>query len=281
MKPDSSQRPRSLAPREHGAYAQLALPLLPALGVGRPGLIAVLLSVSAWALFLAHEPALVLMGRRGERPRAEHGSRARCRVAVLGLVGAAIGLAALVLAPTPVRSAVTLPAILGCALVVCIALGQERSLAGEALAALALAAVSFPVAIAAGAPPADAARAWCVWALGFGSLLVPVRSIGMRRRAASSPGRRVLPVLLVLAAAGGLLLAGLGPGHLLALAPLLLSAGWLAMARPEPRALPRVGWTVVGAGLLTAVLLIALAGGHRPGAGSANAPRNFCASLHC
>lgn len=274
-----SPRPRSLAPREHGAYAQLALPMLAALGAGRPGVLAMFLSLSAWALFLAHEPVLVLLGRRGERPRAEHGARARTRLAVLGLAGVTLGLTALILAPMPVRSAVTFPAILGCVLAVCIALGQERSLVGEAVAALALAAVSFPVAIAAGVPPGDAGRAWCVWALGFGSLLVPVRSIGMRRRSASSPASRVLPVLLALAAALGLLGAGLGPAHLLALAPMLLSAGWLAVTLPEPRALARVGWTVVGAGLLTAALLISVA--RIPSPGSADASRKPCASLHC
>jgi len=276
-----SPRPRSLAPREHGAYAQLALPMLAALGAGRPGVVAVLLSVSAWALFFAHEPVLVLLGRRGERPRAEHGARARTRLAVLCVTGAALGLAALVLAPIPVRSAVTFPALLGCAVAVCIGLGQERSLVGEAVAALALAAVSFPVAIAAGMPPGDASRAWCVWALGFGSLLVPVRSIGMRRRSASSAARRVLPVLLALAAALALLGAGLGAGHMLALAPMLLSAGWFAVALPEPRALARVGWTVVGASVLTAILLISLARIPPPHAASANASRNPCASMHC
>jgi hypothetical protein len=233
--------------------------MLAALGAGRPGLVAVLLSASAWALFMAHEPVLVLLGRRGERPRAEQGSLARTRIAVLAGVGTGLGLVALALAAPPARAAVILPVVLGIAFAACIALGQERSGVGEALAAFALAAVSFPVALAAGLAPGEAARAWCVWALGFGALLIPVRSIGMRRRAASSLRSRLLPVLLALAAALGLLTAGLGAGHLLALAPLLLSAGWFAVAPPEPRALPRVGWTVVGAGLLTASLLILMA----------------------
>ncbi len=274
-------RPRSLVPREHGAYAQLALPMLAALGAGHPGMVAVLLSVSAWALFLAHEPLLVLLGRRGERARVEHGARARARLSVLVLAGAAVGLTAVVLAPMTVRSAVTLPTILGCVLAVCIELDQERSLVGEAVAALTLAAVSFPVAIAAGTDPGEAARAWCVWALGFGTLLVPVRSIGMRRRSGSSLASRVLPILLGLAAALGLLGAGLGSGHLIAFAPMLLAAGWFAVARPEPRALARVGWTVVGAGVLTAILLISLARSPASRLGSASASRKPCASLRC
>jgi hypothetical protein len=262
--PPPSPRPRSLAPKEHGAYGQLGLPMIAALGAGRPGVDAVLLGASAWALFLAHEPVLVLLGRRGERPKLEQRSRAVGRLTALALAGALLGVAGLVLAPPPVRSAVVLPAILGAAFAATLVLGQERSLVGETLAALALSAVSFPLGIAVGLTPGGAARAWCVWALGFGALLVPVRSIGARRRASTSVLTRVLPVLLVCGTALVLLGERLGRGHLLALAPLVLAAGWFAVAPPPPKALPRVGWTVVGAGLLTTAVLIVVA---RTGAG--------------
>ena len=76
----SSPGPRSLAPREHGAYGQLGLPMLAALGSGLPGAVAALLSVSAWTLFLAHEPLLVLLGRRGERLQVEQRPRAMVRL---------------------------------------------------------------------------------------------------------------------------------------------------------------------------------------------------------
>ena len=233
--------------------------MVAALGAGRPGAVAVLLAASAWALFLAHEPVLVLLGRRGERLQMEQRPRARARLVVLALAGTLLGSAGLVLAPAPVRSAAVLPVVLGAAFAVTVAVGQERSLVGEALAALALAAVSYPVAIACGLTAGAAARAWCVWALGFGALLVPVRSIGARRRAGTSLARRSAPVLLALCTALVLLQARLGLGHLVALAPLLAAASWFAVAPPEPRSLPRVGWTVVGAGLLTAAALIVVA----------------------
>jgi hypothetical protein len=233
--------------------------MLAALGSGQPGVVAALLSASAWALFFAHEPLLVLLGRRGERLQVEQRPRAMVRLTALVLVGAVLGVAALALAPTTVRSAVVLPVILGAAFAATLALGQERSLVGEGLAALALAAVSSPVAIAAGLNPGAAARAWCVWALGFAALLVPVRSIGARRREGSSLWTRILPVLLALATALALLKTGFGLGHLLALGPLLAAAAWVAIAPPLPRSLPRVGWTVVVAGLLTAVCLVLVA----------------------
>ena len=257
--PLATPPPRSLAPREHGAYGQLGLPTIAALAAGRPGAVALLLSASAWALFLAHEPVLVLLGRRGERARTEQRRRALRRIVLLGTAALVLGVPALALAPVAVRSAVVLPVVLGLAFAVTVALAQERTLVGEGLAAVALAAVSVPVALAAGLAPAGAARAWCVWALGFGALLVPVRSIGARRRNATSRGGRLLPVLLATGVAAALVPAGFGAGHLLALAPLLAVAAWVALAPPGPRALPRVGWTVVGAGAVTAAALVVLA----------------------
>jgi YwiC-like protein len=234
--------------------------MLSALGAGRPGMVALLLGVSAWVLFLAHEPLLVLLGRRGERLRTEQRSRARVRLATLALAGAALGLAALVLAPPDVRAAVVLPVILGAAFAVTLAMGQERSLIGEALAAFALSAVSFPLGIAAGLTLGESARVWCVWALGFGALLIPVRSIGVRRRAGTSLVARLLPVLVAFAIAVDAVRVGtnqgFGLGHLVALAPLVLVAGWLAVWPPPPRNLPRVGWTVVGAGVITTAALV-------------------------
>ncbi len=47
--------------------------MLAALGSGQPGVVAAFLSVSAWALFLAHEPLLVLLGRRGNGSRWSNG----------------------------------------------------------------------------------------------------------------------------------------------------------------------------------------------------------------
>jgi hypothetical protein len=80
-----SPRARSLAPREHGVYGQLAVPMAAALASGRPGPVALLLAASAGGFFLAHEPALLLLGRRGERARTEQRGRAMSRLLALGL----------------------------------------------------------------------------------------------------------------------------------------------------------------------------------------------------
>ncbi|MBZ0235890.1 MAG: YwiC-like family protein, partial [Deltaproteobacteria bacterium] len=52
-------------PREHGAYAQLGVPLVVALAAGRPGLAAAAFALAAIALFFVHEPVLSLAAELG------------------------------------------------------------------------------------------------------------------------------------------------------------------------------------------------------------------------
>ena len=80
-----------MLPREHGAYGQLLLPVLTAMAMGRPTLAAVALAASAAAAFVAHEPLMVLIGRRGARARGVQHRQAlicllACGAAAIGLV---------------------------------------------------------------------------------------------------------------------------------------------------------------------------------------------------
>src|SRR5512138_3779118 len=68
---------RSMLPHEHGAWGQLAMPLLTAFAIGRPTAAALALAAAVVLAFLAHEPAIVLLGQRGRRARDEDGDRAR------------------------------------------------------------------------------------------------------------------------------------------------------------------------------------------------------------
>jgi hypothetical protein len=249
-------RLRLLLPKEHGAYAELAVPMLAALGAGAPRTSALLLAGSAWAFFLAHEPALVLLGRRGERVRTEQRTRAVTRLLVLGLAGAALGGLGLVLAPPAVHGASLAVAVLAIAFGALVALGEERSTAGEVLAAITLAGAGFPVALASGVDGGVAWRAWLVWSLGLVAVVIPARSIGAHRRSSAPVGVRALPAGLALGigiALWGPLLRGL---ELAALAPLVIAGGWLGIARPQPRRLRQVGWSIVGATVLTACVLV-------------------------
>jgi hypothetical protein len=66
----------SLFPKEHGAYGQVTVPLITAFlaaGVSTTGL---LIATAVLTGFLAHEPALVLIGIRGVRAKRELRPRA-------------------------------------------------------------------------------------------------------------------------------------------------------------------------------------------------------------
>ena len=249
-------RLRSLLPKEHGAYGQLAVPIVAALTGGAPGASAFLLAASAWAFFFTHEPALVLLGRRGQRARTENGARAVNRLLTLALIGAVLGLLGLVLAPPMVRWASLAVAALALVFAAMVALGDERSAMGEILAAVMLAGAAFPVGLASGLDGGTAARAWLVWSLGLVAVVVPVRSIGARRRVTAPLGIRTLPAGLALGI--GLALWGpvLGGLELAALAPLVIASAWLGIAPPPPRRLREVGWSIVASTLLSGVALI-------------------------
>jgi hypothetical protein len=252
-------RLRSLLPKEHGAYGQLAVPMVVALTGGAPGASAFLLATSAWAFFLAHEPALVLLGGRGERMRTEHGGRALNRLLALGLAGVVLGSLGLVLAPPVVRWASLGVAALAILFAAVVALGDERSATGEILAAIMLAGAAFPVGLASGLDGGTAGRAWLVWSLGLVAVVVPVRSIGARRRVTAPLGFRALPAGLTLGI--GLALWGpvLGGLELVALAPLVIASAWLGISPPPPRRLREVGWSIVTATLLTGLALVVAA----------------------
>jgi hypothetical protein len=67
---------RVLLPKEHGAYGQLAFPLITALIVAGLSVAGALLTVAVVAAFLAHEPAAVVLDQRGARARRELGGSA-------------------------------------------------------------------------------------------------------------------------------------------------------------------------------------------------------------
>ena len=245
---------RSLAPREHGAYGQLGLPLVTGLAVGRPGGAAVALAAAAVIAFLAHEPVVVLLGGRGTRVKAEHGGRARWRLLVLAVIALALAAVGLRSAARPVWWAAALAAGLGATAMAHVVARVEKTLVGEVVAASALASAAVPVGIAGGVPATAAWWMWAAWALGFAAITCAVRDVIARGKRKRTPWG---PLLLALVLGATVTLAW-SRGSVRASAPLLAVALALVLAPAAPRRLRQTGWLLVAASVTTAAWLVVL-----------------------
>ncbi|MDI1444572.1 YwiC-like family protein [Polyangium sp. 6x1] len=251
---------RSLAPREHGAYGQLGMPLVAALALGRPGMAAFGLTIAWVAAFLAHEPVLVLLGQRGKKARAQDGPRAARRLAWLGAAMALFGGVFLVLAPPPARLALVPPVVLGLVVMAFVWRKEEKTAAGEIIAAAALSGAGFPVALAGGAPMSSAALAWGVWTTAFLVSTLAVRAVIAR---AKHEGMAPLVAAYVATIGFGaasviLVLRGVLPNAVpIALAPFVLLSLGVCVFPVHTRELRRIGWGLIAASVATLVILVA------------------------
>lgn len=255
----------SLRPREHGAYAMLAFPVVSGLvmgGLSVSGLAFATLAVSA---FVAHGSAMVLLGERGERLRAAGSDAARRRLAGLAVVGASAAVAFAVTAPSEAWPAVGVNAALAAVVGVLLLVGRTKTLAGEIVVAATFASAHGVVAAAGGGQSSPVEAAAAAWAASFALATLSVHALKYRFRG-RGPGRWTV-VASPLAAGAVLLLGvvGLGSSWLLgpataAVAPKAGVVLALAAVRVHPRHLKRVGWSLVGADLLTLVLLAWLMG---------------------
>lgn len=235
-------------PREHGAYAQLAAPMLVALTMRVPTVGAALLAVASAAAFVAHEPVLILAGRRGKRAREQQSARARRWLVACGAIAAVGGALGLALAPRALPAAGLAAAV--AAIVVLVAWrGHEKTVPGEIVAASALAAAAAPVAMAAGAPARETALVWTAWAVGFAATVIAVHLvIDTHRRRATTAG--VLASFVGLA----ILAAAIGGGRLWIATPLWLVATATAILRPPATRLRTIGVIMAVAATVAAAM---------------------------
>jgi hypothetical protein len=253
-----------LVPREHGAYGQLALPLVTALGAAGLSTPALLLTVSAVALFVAHEPASVLLGFRGPRARRDlrpAAWRGLMAGAGLAVVAGSIGVLAM---DAGTRWSLAVPAAPAALLGVVSIRGREKSWYGEVAAAATFAGLAMPVAMAAGAPTRDAAAIALPFAVLFVASTLAVRTVILRVRGggairATCITRRGAVTVTV---SGAACLAGLAIGGVLPPAPLVAAIPGLALTvgvvtrPPRPTHLRRIGWTLVATFVFAAAVLV-------------------------
>jgi hypothetical protein len=249
-----------MLPHEHGAWGQLAMPLLTALAIGRPGVAPTALAAAVVLAFIAHEPLLVLLGQRGRRVAEEEAPRARRWLAVTGGLAVLSGALGIVLAPAAARVALALPA--GLAVVVALLVWRrlEKTTLGEIVVAAALSSAGWAVALAARAPSEDALAAALAWILAFAAATLGVRVILLRARSkgAHDPGK--LHAVLAAALAGVAVLlsaAGLPAALAWATLPTALLSIIVCLARFSPKRLRPLGWAIVGSSAVTLVILVA------------------------
>lgn len=251
---------RSMLPHEHGAWGQLAMPLVAALAIGRPTAAALLLAGAVVLAFVAHEPLLVLLGQRGRRAVQADGARAGRWLAATGGLAALAGGAGLLLAPPAARLALALPAALAVAVALLVWRRLEKTTAGETIVAAALASAGLAVALAAEVPLAAAVAAALAWTLAFAAATLAVQVILVRARSKGrrDPGRLHAAGAAVIAAlAFALVGAGL-PGALgWAVLPTALFSAAVCLGRFSPKRLRELGWALVGSSLVTLAVLVA------------------------
>jgi hypothetical protein len=253
MSARSSGRSRSLWPREHGAYFQLAIPSVTAClrSLTAPMLA---LAIAAALAFLAHEPLLVVLGHRGPRPKEIDGPRARVRLGVLVGGALVLGVLGLVLAPPTTLLAA---AIVAGPIALLLALAwrrAEHTLAGELVAAVALTGASVPVRVAGEASLGQALEIWLGWAVGFGASVVAVhRVIARHKRSASWIDHALVLGLLATTVAG----IELGVRPLTIAAPLTALAAIVVLAPPPASRLRTIGVAIVAAAMGASAIVLA------------------------
>ncbi len=231
---------RSLLPREHGAYAQLAAPLVAALLVRAPTVAALLLAVGAICAFLANEPLLVLLGHRGRRRLETERYRAHSRLTWLGSVALVAGASGLVLGGPRVIGAAAIVAVPALALVLFACQRAQHSAGGELLAAMALPGLAVPVAVASEVSIVDALLVWSAWTVGYAASVVAVHRVIARHRRAATAVDWMVATSLVGATIGAALLARSSSVALVAL-PLLACTTLLVLHPPRATRLRAIG----------------------------------------
>jgi len=254
----------SLLPKEHGAYGQLAFPILTAFlvaGVSTGGL---LIATAVIAGFLAHEPAAILLGIRGTRAQREW-SHAVLWLGCTVVVGVAAGAGALFRGDVATRWSMLIPLAPTLLLAISTARGRDKSWVGEVAASLAFSGAAMPIALAASAPVQTGAAVAIPFALLFVASTLAIRVVILKVRGGGNAGATTATrrATLLLAAGATLALSAASIVDLLPISVLVASAPGLVLSAliaanpPAPNHLRTLGWTLIGTSLLTAAIVVA------------------------
>jgi hypothetical protein len=251
-----------LLPREHGAYAQVVFPLLTALALGSGGAAQFYWAAAAIAVFVAHEPLLILAGQRGRRSHADLGGHAQKLAGSLSIAALVAGILGWWYAPPNARLLVALPLGLGILLLPLIIQHREKTLPGEVLVSLTFSTMLIPVALAGGVSLHAALIASAVWSAIFLLGTITVRAVIANLKKASlsrwpvtasislSLAAIVVSFILFLTdALPALAAAALLPAALITFACSLMGI--------HPRRLRTLGWSLVASNVIALAALVA------------------------
>ena len=255
-------KPRSMMPREHGAYAELLFPLMTGLALGRPGVAAFGFALAAVLFFLLHEPVAVIMGARGAYAREEWGARARQRVAWLALGGVMAGGIAVYSSTRDARLISLVPVACALTLVPFVIRRSVKTLPAEILVVATLSSLLLPVAVAGAVSWWVAWVACGVWFISFVLGTFAVHAIKAITKPLPGDGWKptasIVLGLVTIGGAGALAFEpSVAPVLPIAVLPTALITSAAVILRVHTRNLKRVGWTMAVAQVVTATLLLA------------------------
>ncbi len=253
-RPDTTriQPAAKLQPKEHGAYAILGIPITTALLVAAPNTAGVCIAIAAIAGFLAHEPLLIAVGRRGTRAQRTTPAAAKRLSILLGLT-IACGGAAFAIGSPNVQGALLLCGALATVSFALALLGKHKTILGQLGGVIGLTAPSVPILLAGGVTPAVTAEIWTAWLIGFSATTMAVRGV----IAAQKKNSRVIhwtSVITFTLLATALATSNFGP--LMAVFPMLLMAWYLMFDPPHAKQLKRVGWALVAGTITSAIWIV-------------------------
>jgi hypothetical protein len=251
-------------PKEHGVYGQLIFPLVTSLLVAGVTAPALLTALAAGAAFMSHEPALVLLGRRGARAARETGQQALVwwSVSIAAAVLAA-GLA-LWLAPHAERWAFAYPVLPAVVLATMFATNREKGSIGELAVAAACSSLAIPICRLAGATAAVSFAVALAFLAVFLTSTLAVRVVILKVRGGGNIAavRATQGAFFVVVGAMliGLTMAAvrgaLPWAPLLAVVPSWLVTTSVAVHPPPPTCLKQIGWTLMATSLAATLILV-------------------------
>lgn len=242
----------NLKPKEHGAYAILGIPIVTSCCITGPTWVGLSVAIGSVTGFLAHEPLLVVLGHRGSRAQRSTTSAQRA-LAVLLTVTIAGGVVAMVMGSTNVRYSLLACGGLAIASFVLAVAGKHRTLGGQLWGVVGLSIPCVPILLAGDVPTLLTIEAWVTWLIGFGSTTMAVRGV----IAAQKRQSRALPwaVIVTLSiAVVGLTVTGFSIP--IATLPMVAMSWYLLYDPPRARQIKRVGWTLVGGTVASAIWML-------------------------